>query len=114
MNLSIELPYCYDTYNKKEDILSNEKIFDYLILIIKINKEIGNYMDILDRIHLFDTIININNNEINLYKLDKIIKKIKKNKSKKNYSIIFEKTMISYYLIINYKIKYNILIKSQL
>ena len=116
MNLLIEIPYCYDIHNKKEDLIINNKILDYLVLLVKINYVIGEYMDILDRLYLFDTTINLNNIESKIIKLDKIIKKLKNNNinKKDKYMIIFEKIMKSHYYIIDYKIKYNILIKSKL
>jgi hypothetical protein len=115
MNLLIEIPYCYDIHNKKEDLIINNKILDYLVILVKINYEIGEYMDILDRLYLFDTTINLNNIESKIIKLEKIIKKIKKNNinKKDKYIIIFEKLMKSHYYIIDYKIKYNMLMKSK-
>ena len=118
MNLKILLPCSYDIFNNHDDIKNNNKILDYVKIIILIDKKIGYNIDILDRINLFDTTISINNIDEKIINLDKILSNlIKKHKNiceTKDNKNIYNNIIYCHRYIINYIIKYNIIMNNNM
>ena len=112
MNLEIYLPYSFEIYNLHNDIQKNNKVLDYVKMIIIIENKIGIHIDVLDRLNLFDTTISYDelDNKINF--LDNIItnlvKKYKNHDASDTFSNknIYNDIMFCYRYIIDYKMYY--------
>jgi len=115
MNLDITIPYSFDIFNNKDELMKNNKVLDYIKMLINIDQKIGNLIDYSIRLDIFHTKITYDNIDNKVLLLDDIIVTlIKKYKNKEEYTNI----MFCYRYIIDFKMFYdnndNKLIRSKL
>jgi len=107
MNLDIYLPYCFEIYNLDTNIQKNNKVLDYVKMIIIIENKIGTHIDILDKLNLFHTTISFDDLDVKINILDNIIDNLIKKYKNSDEKNVFNNIMFCYRYIIDYKLYYD-------